>query len=312
MIISSAGRTDELLALVAVAREGSFALAGKLLQRHPTIVSKRIAALEDRLGVRLIERTTRSVRLTDAGRKLARQVQDAQQMLEDAEAEAMSGSSELRGMIRLSLPAAMGRKWIAPLIPEFLKHHPLIKLHVRFSDQFVDLLREEVDIAVRIGILSDSGMIARKLGNHQRILAASPDYLRKRGSPTHPVELAHHACLQFSGFSSYPEWRLTNGTERVSVVGRGQLTSSDSEALVHAALSGLGILGGGEWLFAREFSNGRLVRVLPDWAFDVDGGIYLVRPSRHHAPAHITTFCDWIADRFANGPPWQSCLTASG
>jgi DNA-binding transcriptional LysR family regulator len=312
MIISSAGRTDELLALVAVAHEGSFALAGKLIQRHPTIISKRIASLEGRLGVRLIERTTRRVRLTDAGRKLARQVQDAQQLLEDAEAEAMSGSSELRGMIRLSLPAAMGRTWLAPLLPEFLVRHPLIQLDVRFSDQFVDLLREEVDIAVRIGILSDSAMIARKLGNHRRILAASPDYLRKSGSPAHPDELSDHACLQFSGFSSYPEWRLTNGTERVSVVGKGQLISSDSAALVHAALSGLGILGGGEWLFAREFASGRLVRVLPDWAFDVDGGIYLVRPSRHHAPAHITTLCEWMTDRFANGPPWQSYLTPSG
>lgn len=296
---------DELAALLAVAREGSFVKAGRFLERHPTIVSRRVAALEDRLGVRLVERTTRHVRLTEAGERLAQQVRLARDMIAEAEQAAASGASEARGRLRLALPAAMGRKWLAPLIPAFMRAHPRVELELHFSETYVDLVEAGMDVAVRIGTLADSRLVVRKLGHHERILCAAPDYLARHGAPGAPAEIAGHDGLLFNGFSSYPEWRLSDGKRTESVHPRGVLVSNDSPALVEAAKAGLGILGVGEWLVAEEIASGALVRVLPQWAFDMEGGIYLVRPSRRHSPAHVSAFCDWMAAQFAEGPPWR-------
>ncbi|MGR9459392.1 LysR family transcriptional regulator (plasmid) [Rhizobium leguminosarum] len=296
---------DELAALLALWREGSFVKAGRLLGRHSTIVSKRVASLENRLGVRLVERTTRQVRLTDAGERLAQQVNGAQQLIAEAEQIASSGATEVRGRLRLALPAAMGRRWLAPLLPDFMKAHPNVELDVHFSEQIVELVEGGFDAAIRVGTLTDSRLVSRKLAYHERILCASPDYVVRWGEPTSPADIARHNSLQFSGFVTYPEWRLSNGKRKVAVHARGTLISNDSPSLVEAAKAGLGILGVGEWLVTDEIAKGTLVRILPEWAFDMDGGVYLVRPSKHHTPAHVNAFCDWIAALFRDGPPWQ-------
>jgi DNA-binding transcriptional LysR family regulator len=296
---------EELAALLAVSREGSFAMAGRSLERHPTIISKRVAALEDRLGVRLIERTTRRVRLTEAGERLAEQIRAAQELIIEAEQTASSGAVEVRGKLRLAFPGAMGRIWLAPLLPDFMRTHPKVEIDVHFSEQFVDLVEDGRDVAIRIGVLNDSRLVAKKLGDHERILCASPDYLARHGTPQSPADIANHNCLQFSGFASFPEWRLSNGEQKETIHARGSMISNDGPALVEAAKAGLGILGGGEWLVAREIAEGSLVRVLPEWAFDLEGGIYLVRPSKRHTPAHVAAFCDWISAQFRDGPPWH-------
>lgn len=296
---------EELSALLALFWEGSFEKAGRSIGRHSTVISKRVAALEARLGVRLVERTTRQVRLTEAGRRLAERVSTATQMLEEAEDVASSEATRTRGKLRVALPAAMGRKWLAPLLPVFLQLYPDIELEVHFSEQFVDLIDQGIDVAVRIGNLSDSRLIARKLADHQRILCASPVYLEKHAAPEHPRDVATHKCLRFSGFASFPEWRLSDGVVKEAIVPRGSLTSNDSPSLVEAAKAGQGILGVGEWLVYDDLATGALVRVLPKWAFDIDGGIYLVRASKKHTPAPVTAFCDWIVAQFDKGPPWE-------
>ncbi|MFK3781783.1 LysR family transcriptional regulator [Agrobacterium sp. NPDC089420] len=296
---------QELVALVALYRSGTFAKAGRVLGRHSTIISKRISALEVRLGVRLVERTTRHVRLTDTGLELARQVIIAQQLIEEAEQHASASAREIRGRLRVALPAAMGRKWLAPLLPSFMRAHSKIELDVHFSEQFTDLVNEGIDVAIRIGALGDSRLVARKLGNHERILCASRDYLEVYGVPERPGDIVHHNCLLFTGFSSFPEWRLSNGVRIEAVPAKGTLISNDSQSLVEAAKAGIGILGAGEWLVSNELEEGSLVRVLSDWAFDLDSGVYLVRPSKEHTPAHVTAFCDWIVKEFADGPPWR-------
>lgn len=297
--------SDEIAALLAVASEGSFVAAGRLLQRHPTVVSKRVAAMEKRLGVRLIERTTRQVRMTTAGALLEQRLRAAIQAITEAEQEASSGAAEVRGVLRLALPAAMGRLWLAPMLPEFLKAHPRVSIVADYSERFVDIIAEGFDVAIRIGELNDSRLIARKLGDHRRILCASPTYLEKHGIPETPRDLAGHNCLGFTGFASFPEWRLSNGDRQATVVASGSITSNDSESLLAAARAGVGILGAGEWLMSRAIAAGELVHVLPGWQLDFQGGIYLVRPSARFSPATTIAFKEWIESKFVTGPPWR-------
>ena len=191
---------DELAALLALAAEGSFVAAGRALNRHPTIVSKRIAALEDRL----VERTTRQVRLTPAGTRLAERSAEAAQWLAQAQEEAAEGAARIRGRLRIALPAALGRMWIAPALPRFLALHPALRVEVDFAEAFVDLIAEGHDAAPRVGALKDSRLVARKLADHRRILTAAPDYLRRHGLPETPGDLARHRCLEFTGFAAFP------------------------------------------------------------------------------------------------------------
>ena len=296
--------SDEIAALLAVADEGSFVAAGRRLQRHPSIVSKRVAAMEARLGVRLIERSTRQVRLTHAGAQLVERLRAALALISQAQQEAALGAMEARGTLRLALPATMGRVWLAPLLPEFLKSHPQIEVVADYSDRFVDIIAEGFDAAIRIGELNDNRLIAKKLSDHRRILCASADCLAQHGRPATPEELSSHNCLRFSGFANFPEWRLCNGKRQERVAVKGALTANDGESLLAAARAGVGILAAGEWLMSRDLVEGRLVRVLPQWSLDGQGGIYLVRPSAKFSPATTLAFKEWIERKFANGPPW--------
>lgn len=295
---------DELAALLAIAQNGTFVAAGRQLQRHATVVSRRIAALEARLGVRLIERTTRHVRLTEAGEQLAERVLSAGAEISDAESEASAGAANMRGRLRLAFPAALGRQWLAPILPKFLRCYPGLAVEVDYSEDYVDLVADRFDVAVRVGVLQDSRLIAKRLCTHRRVLGASSDYIQRFGRPTEPRQLTEHNCLMFPGFSSFPQWKLSNGMIAETVVAHGSLLSNDSLTLLEAARDGIGILGAGEWLMAQDFASGTLVPILPDWSFDSEGGIYLVRPSAQLTPARTKAFIDWIIDQFADGPPW--------
>lgn len=168
--------------------------------------------MEARLGVRLIERTTRQLRLTSVGAQLAVRLDAALSAVAEAEEQARQGAAEVRGVLRLALPAAMGRLWLAALLPEFLRANPRVSVVVDYSDRFVDIIAEGYDAAIRVGELGDSRLIARKLSEHQRILCASPDYLARCGQPATPAELTEHDCLRFSGLATFPEWRLHKGS----------------------------------------------------------------------------------------------------
>jgi DNA-binding transcriptional LysR family regulator len=297
--------TDEIAALLAVTSEGSFVAAGRLLQRHPTVISKRVLAMEKRLGVRLLERSTRQLRMTVAGAQLAERLRSAMDSITEAEQEASLGAAEIRGVLRVAFPAAMGRLWLGPMLPEFLDSHPHVSIAADYSERFVDIIAEGFDAAVRIGALNDNRLIAKRLCDHRRILCAAPAYIEKHGLPETPRDLANHNCLRFSGFASFPEWRLSNGSQHETIVPAGSLTANDSESLLAAANHGVGILGAGEWLMSRDIAAGRLVHVLPDWLLDAQAGVFLVRPSARFCPAATNAFKEWIESKFADGPPWQ-------
>ncbi|MBI7169813.1 LysR family transcriptional regulator [Pseudomonas aeruginosa] len=298
-------QADEVATLLALAEHGSFAAAGRALQRHPSVLSKRLGALERRLGIRLVERTTRQLRFTDEGERLASRFRQAVDLLDEAEHEASLGAAQLRGRLRIALPSAMGRLWLGPLLAEFALAHPQVVLETDYSERFVDIIAEGFDLAIRVGELADSRLVARRLCAHRRILGAAPDYLKRHGVPRIPADLAAHNCLGFSGLHSYPEWKLTRQDEQQPVRVRGSMVSNDNEALLCAARQGLGIFAAGEWLMSRDLEAVRLVRVLPEWQLDADAGVYLVRPSARYATAAASAFRQWVEARFAAGPPWQ-------
>jgi DNA-binding transcriptional LysR family regulator len=299
-------QADELATLMALFEHGSFAAAGRALQRHPSVLSKRLAALENRLGIRLVQRTTRQLRFTDQGVRLVERLRHAACLIGEAEHEASQGAAQVRGRLRLALPAAMGRRWLSPLLAEFALAHPEVRLETEYSDRFVDIVGEGFDAAIRIGELADSQLVARKLCAHRRILCAAPDYLQRHGAPQVPADLASHNCLGFTGLRSWPDWRLTRDGRLQTVRVRGTLQSNDNEALLAAARVGVGILAGGDWLMNRDLASGRLVRVLPQWQLDSDSGIFLLRPSARFSSATTQAFKQWIEARFAQGAPWET------
>ena len=260
--------------------------------------------MEKRLGVRLVERSTRQVRITEVGAKLEQRLRSAIELMNEAQQQATQGASEIRGTLRLALPAAMGRRWLAPLLPEFLKAYPHVSILADYSERLVDFIDEGFDAAIRIGELEDNRLIASKLSDHRRILSASPAYIREHGMPETPQDLIKHNCLRFSGLATFPQWRLHRGNELQTVLPKGNLTANDSESLLAAACADAGILGAGEWLMSRDIATGNLLHVLPDWQLDTAGGVYLVRPSAKFPSAVVVAFKQWIESKFSPTPPW--------
>jgi DNA-binding transcriptional LysR family regulator len=296
----------ELRAFVAVAETGAFVVAARRLGKDATVLSRRISALEARLGVRLIERTTRSMALTEAGRSYLQRAGAILAALETAEAEAAGFSSgKPRGRLRLALPGSFGRLWLAPILIDFLSAYPDISIEAEFSNRFVDLVGEGFDLAVRLGELEDSRLVARKIADRRRLVCAAPDYLEDAPPLRAPEDLAAHPCLIFSGLPSPNRWDFTgpDGTLRRVWV-RGPLTSDDAEVLATAAVAGRGLVLTTDWLAAPDLAAGRLVPVLEAWRCADEGAIYVVTPSGFGSASKTQAFANWLTERFRS-PPWM-------
>lgn len=310
MHILDSQRTDELATLLALAEQGSFAAAGRSLGRHPSVLSKRMQALERRLGVRLVERTTRQLHFTSEGLRLVEKVSQASHLIREAEQEAAQGAQETRGRLRLSIPASMGRRWISPMLAEFSLAYPEVMLEVEYSDRIVDIVGERFDAAIRIGHLSDSRLVAARLCDQYRLLCASARYLERHEAPRRPEDLARHNCLGYTGLLDFPQWRLVRPAGRrsarvvESVRVSGSMLSNDNEALLHAALKGVGIIAGSDWHLVPSIHAGELVRILPQWTLGEAGGIYLVRPSGQYNTGAMKAFKPWMTEAFA-AAPWR-------
>jgi DNA-binding transcriptional LysR family regulator len=294
---------DDVLAFLSVFEEGSFASAARALKRDASMVSRRVSALEARLRVRLLERSTRQLAPTEAGEMLYRRMRAAVSAMDEAEAEATDTGSVVTGLLRLAFPATFGRRWIVPFLPEFMKLAPKLRIEAEFSEAYVDLIENRFDAAIRVGSLADNRLVARKLAAHERILVASPDYLARHGTPSAPGDLGRYTCLINSRFAGHPNWRLESDNGAASVRVQSWLTSDESDSLLAAAVAGLGITVCATWLCARERQSGELVHVLPQWHYRTPGDIHLVRPSARYTPAKTRIFADWIAAKFSP-PPW--------
>lgn len=300
---------EQITAFLAAIEHGGFNSAGQALGRDGSILSRRVTALERRLGVRLMERTTRRLALTEAGEAFHQRMRGALQALQEIEQDTAAAATGVRGTLRIALPATFGRMWVAPILPAFLATYPDLLVEAAFEDRYVDLVAESFDVAVRIGTLADSRLVARRLAPSRRLLCASPAYLQAHGTPVRPADLAQHACLGFSRLASHPLWHLHDGDKATAIRIAGPLVTDDAQSLVQAAVSGAGIAMVSDWLAGPELCSGRLVPVLPDHPVENNETVYLVHPSARLVPAKTRAFTDWIVGELGTRP-WLSQASA--
>lgn len=293
---------EQITAFLAAVEHGGFTAAGQALGRDGSILSRRVTALEKRLGLRLMERTTRRLALTEAGEAFHQRMRGALQALQEIEQDTAAAATGVRGTLRIALPATFGRMWVAPILPAFLAAYPDLVVETAFEDRYVDLVAESFDVAVRIGTLTDSRLVARRLAPSRRLLCASPAYLQAHGTPVRPADLAQHACLGFSRLASHPLWHLRDGDKATATRIAGPLVTDDAQSLVQAAVSGAGIAMVSDWLAGPELCSGRLVPILPDHPVENNETVYLVHPSARLVPAKTRAFGEWVAMEIGKAP----------
>ena len=290
----------ELQSFVAVAQRGSLTAAAVAEGVAPAIVGRRIDALEDRLGVRLMVRTTRRIALTHEGSAFLEACQRVLADLANAEASVSAGGIKASGHIRLTAPAGFGRRHVAPLVPWFRELHPEVTLSLNLSDRVVDLAAEGFDCAVRVGDLPDSSLISVRLGDNRRQCVASAAYLRHHGTPQHPDELARHACLALSSDASQTRgWAFEVLGQIQHVRPSGPLDCSDGQVLHAWCLSGHGIAWRSTWEVEADIASGRLVSVLDAFAAPPNG-IFAVFPQRKHLALRLRLWIDFLKQHYAS------------
>jgi DNA-binding transcriptional LysR family regulator len=292
----------EALAIFAkVVEMRSFAAAAGELALSKATVSKAVTRLEERLGARLFNRTSRRLALTDAGQRLAGH---AAQLLADGEAaenEALAQSASPRGLVRLAVPMTYGTRMVAPLLPEFLESYPDVSIDMQLSDAIIDLIGDGFDAGIRIGNLPDSSLLARRICAMPRYTVAAPSYLKKHGTPTHPMHLAEHRCFAYAYLSA--AWHYTNAAgEQASVRPTGQLRVNNGEAVLPALLAGLGIADLPEFIVADAIAAGKLQVILKGWK-QRDSAVHLVMPPGGPRPARVSVLADFLCDQLARKAP---------
>lgn len=290
----------ELAALrtfVTVVESGGFSRAASVLESTTAAVSRRVAALEKRLGTRLLNRTTRTMSLTEAGERYYRDLVEILRALDEAEARATGEAAELGGTLRITAPVSFGARRLSPLLADFMAIHPQLKVVLILDDSYRDLVSEGLDLAIRIGELKESTLIARPLASVRRYLCASPGYLAQHGEPQKPAELMDHACLHYNNVMLREEWNLVgpNGPELVSV--SGPLSANNGDVLREAAIAGQGIAVLPDFLVEEELASGRLQRILTDYE-PPDYGLYAVWASGGFMPTKIRLLVDFLLERF--------------
>ena len=295
----------EGLAMFAkVAEHGSFAAAARATGVSVATVSRGVARLEDRLGARLFNRTSRQLSLTEFGRTISEQAGEIYRQAEEAESSAREMSVQPRGLVRLAVPMSFGLRWVAPLLPGFFRAYPAVSIDLHLSDASVDLIADGFDAALRIAALPDSSLVARRLCAVTQFVVASPEYLRREGRPTHPSELADRPCLSYAYRARSAVWRFTNDAgDEESVMPTGPLRVTNADALLPTLLDGLAIAELPEFISYEYLADGRLEAILTDWSL-TKGGLYFVTPSARARPAKVTALSDYFAEHLGN-PVWR-------
>lgn len=286
---------------------GSISAAARSLDLSPAVGSQRLKRLERELGVRLLYRSTRRLFPTPEGTELAEQGRALVEDLEALTSGLGQAATDVTGTLRLTMPPSFGRQYISPLLPIFLARHPRLSLNVDLSDQTLDLVGSGFDLAIRIGTLEDSSLVARKLASNRRVLCASPDYLRQHDTPRTPQELSAHECLLLVGSHDRQNvWRFSDPKGRdVAIRVRGRIQSNQGELLRDAAIAGLGIAQHSIWHVCDDLRAERLQVVLPEWSI-ADTGIHAVMPQRRLVPPRVRAFVDFLTEQIGKQPPWEA------
>ncbi len=303
---------EDLQAFVAVVEAGSFTAAAERLGSAKSAVSRRVSALEERLGVQLLQRTTRVLNLTDTGRSFYEHSARILADLDEAEAAVQQEHGALRGTLRVALPLSFGVRHMCKPIAAFTRRHPRVRFDLDLNDRRIDLVEEGMDVAIRIGHLADSSLIARRLFEVHTVVSASPHYLKMHGTPATPDELLDHDCLVYSNLADPDTWSWTDRDgKRHSIEINPVMRASSGDFLANAAAHGLGIVIQPTFLAAEAIRSGHLVPILRDVDWPVSPA-YAVYPPTRHLSYRVRAFIDFLADRFAGKPQWdRDCETLS-
>ncbi|MFT4192076.1 MAG: LysR family transcriptional regulator [Comamonas sp.] len=298
-------KLKQLETLVAVATRGSLTAAARAEGVAPAVIGRRLDALEARLGVKLLVRTTRRITLTPEGSAFVEDCQRLIAELDHAEAAVSAGSVQARGHLRITAPAGFGRQHVAPLLPRFRDLHPEVTLSLNLSDRVIDIAAEGYDCAVRVGDLPDSSLVSTRLADNRRLCVAAPAYLRQHGTPAQPADLARHQCLALSSESSQTRgWAFRAEGGIVHVKPAGPLDCSDGQVLHAWCLQGLGIAWRSTWEVAADIAAGRLVSVLDDHAAPPNG-IYAVFAQRKHLPLRLRLWIEFLRGTYGDEGYWE-------
>lgn len=301
-----ADRITGMEVFARVAALGSLSAAARALGMSATMATKHVTALEERLGVKLLHRTTRRLSLTEAGQDYLDAVEAILEDIAEADARASLAATEVHGRLRLNVPVSFGIKEIAPHLPMLSERYPRLNVELGLNDRHVDLIEEGWDLAIRIGHLADSSMIARRLASCAMAVCASPAYLARRGHPTSIEDLSAHNCLGYTLSRSVGPERWRFGQDgRKSVAVAGTLQANNGDVLVAAAVAGQGIVYQPTFLVRREIEAGTLAKLELDEPTIALDGIFAIYPADRRPPAKVRAAIDFFADRFSPIPPWE-------
>jgi DNA-binding transcriptional LysR family regulator len=286
-------RFASMTLFVRVVEAGSFSSVAREAGLSQPTVSKQIAALERQLGVRLLQRSTRSVALTDAGRRYYERCARLIAEVEELEVELTSHHVAPTGMLRLNAPIALGRLWLCPILQSYLEQNPGVKVDLSLTDAYIDLVEHGIDVAIRVNGTGDSALVARRLGSSPRIVVASPEYLARHGAPEHPEELIRHNCLVFTRFSGRNSWTFKGHGRTVTVEVSGGFSSDNADSVREMTLRGFGITSMPRYLLNEPLSRGELVWLLKGYT-GTPADISAVYASARYMPARVRRFLDFV------------------
>lgn len=294
-------RWDAIEAFVAVVREGSFSAAAERLGVSASHISRRVAELETHLGTALIYRTTRSIRLSEAGEQYFEECHRLLEGFISAEEQISRQQEEPSGRLKLTCAATFGERFIAPLLPAFMRRYPRLEIDLHLSNRRVDLIREGFDLAIRLGTLEDSSLLARRLCDRREYLCASPDYLERHGAPHTLSELAHHNCL----LGTSPTWLFQDRGQRRELRVSGNWHSNSGPAVLAAVRAGLGIAQLPDYYVTPLMDSGELLPLLENNRYR-HSGVWLVYPKVRQQLPRLKLLCDYLIECFEDGIPWHS------
>ncbi|MBT6093254.1 MAG: LysR family transcriptional regulator [Rhodospirillaceae bacterium] len=301
-------KSSEMAVFVRVVDTESFSQAARALKLTPSAVSKLISRLEDRLGTRLLNRTTRRLSLTEEGRTYYQRCLPILAAIDEAERELTELHTEPKGLLKVNSSTAFGHMYVAPLLPELLDRYPELRVQLTLTDSIVNLVEEEVDVAIRIARMPDSTLIARKLATAKRMVAAAPSYLEQYGTPHSPADLKDHNCLTLSFETQLNQWefKVNDGPQHFRF--SGNFETNNAVAMEQAAVAGMGLIRAADFVIAADIAAGRLVPVLTDYEIDEPTNIYAVYSHNRHLSPKVRAFVDILVETFTPEPPWAKDL----
>ncbi len=297
-------KIQEMISFVAVVEAGSFVRAAESTGLSKAAVSRHVGELEKRLGVRLLQRTTRRLSLTEEGGMFFARAKELLESIDEAESEITRRAGEARGLIRVNAPLTFGALHLAPLWGPFIDANPKVSLDISLSDRVVDVVDEGYDLAIRISRIPDSTLVTRKLASTRMVLCASPDYLEKHGTPAHPGDLADHAVISYTYWSTRDEWHFTGPDGDTTVRIRARIHTNNGDTCRRAALAHHGIILQPDFIIGHDLRRGDLVELMPDFR-SIEVGIHAVYPSRAHLPLKTRRLIDFLADSL-RAPAWRA------